>query len=578
VSVRRHLLRSSAYLDSVVLLALQRQLAAAPGVRQAAAVMATPANREVLADAGLLPADLPARTDDLLVLVEADDESAANAALSRVDEMMAARRPSGATRHHPRSLETALRALPAARWVLVSVPGRHAVEVSRRALAAGRNVFLFSDNVRLADEVALKREARQRGLLLLGPDCGTAVVAGVGLGFANRVRRGAVGVVAASGTGLQAFLCHLDALGGGISHALGTGGRDLGAEVGGAAALQALELLARDEGTAAIVLISKPPAPEVAGRWLAAAAAAGKPVVAWLLGTPLPGRRIGSTWFAASPEDAAELATRLVNGELVPQANDPERTGPLPVLAAERPAPPPTPRYLRGLFGGGTLALQAVAGLQLVCAGLRTNVPLSAAQRMGDPRRSEGHCVVDLGADELTAGRPHPMLDPSLLAERLLAEAADPQVLALLFDVVLGDGAHPDPAAVLAPALAAAQARALEEGRDLSLIAVLQGSAADPQNTAEQAARLGAAGAIVSRSVEEGVGEAWRLLAASSDDGEAAPPPLGEALATPLAAVNVGLALFHDALLAQGASVVHVDWRPPAGGDEELSALLQRMR
>src|SRR5687768_1292537 len=234
MTVRRHLLRPSAYLDSVVLLALQRALAAAPGVEQAAAVMATPANRELLAEAGLLPEGLgAARADDLVVVVAAADGAAAETALGRVDELLAARRGGGGgAAHRPRSLEGALRALPEARWTLVSVPGRYAVEAARGALATGRHVFLFSDNVPLAEEVELKREAAGRGLLVLGPDCGTAVVAGVGLGFANRVRRGPVGVVAASGTGLQALLCHLDELGTGVSHAIGTGGRDLTAEVG----------------------------------------------------------------------------------------------------------------------------------------------------------------------------------------------------------------------------------------------------------------------------------------------------------------------------------------------------------
>ena len=578
MSARRHLLRPSSYLDSVVLLALQRALAAAPGVEQAAAVMATPANRELLAEAGLLPEGLvAARPDDLVVVVAAADDAAAEAALERVDELLAARRTAGnGVAHRPRSLEGALRALPEARWVLVSVPGRHAAEAARRALELGRHVFLFSDNVALADEVALKREAAARGLLVLGPDCGTAVVAGVGLGFANRVRRGAVGLVAASGTGLQAVLCHLDERGAGVSHALGTGGRDLTDEVGGATALQALALLANDEETRVVVLISKPPAPAVAGRLLAAAAACGKPVVAWLLGTAPPGREVGGIHFAVSPADAADLASRLASAPTQGTTPlDPDATDAFPRVPRSPESPRAEPRFVRALFGGGTLALQAVAGLQLVCDPLFTNVPLRPQQRLEDPHRSRAHSVIDLGADELTAGRPHPMLDPTLLAERLLAEAADPGVATLLFDVVLGDGAHPDPAAALAPAASAALALAERDGRDLEVLALLQGTAGDPQGTADQEARLAAAGARVCRSIEEAIGAVWRRLAAG---GAGSPPAAREALAAPLAAVNVGVEIFHDSLLAQGARVVHVEWRPPAGGDEELMALLRRMR
>ena len=498
----------------------------------------------------------------------------------------------GGATHRPRSLEGALRALPEARWALVSVPGRYAAEAAHRALEAGRHVFLFSDNVPLAEEVALKREAAGRGLLVLGPDCGTAVVAGVGLGFANRVRRGPVGVVAASGTGLQALLCHLDELGTGVSHAIGTGGRDLSAEVGAATALQAIDLLARDAPTRVIVLISKPPAPAVAGRLLAAAVGSGKPVVAWLLGTPPPGRAVGGVHFAVSPADAAALAARLAGAsgdeavaEAVvespgarPASFDPEATDAMPRIPRVPDREPDAgPRFVRALFGGGTLALQAVAGLQLVCEPLYTNVPLRPGQGLDDPRRSRAHSVIDLGADELTAGRPHPMLDPTLLAERLVEEAGDPQVAVVLFDLVLGDGAHPDPAAALAPAAAAAFERAGREGRELALLALLQGTAGDPQDAEEQAARLQAAGVAVSRGLEDAIGAVWRLLPRSREVAPRAPVPL-DALAAPLAAVNLGLEVFHDALLAQGARAVHVDWRPPAGGDEELMALLRRMR
>jgi FdrA protein len=246
--------------------------------------------------------------------------------------------------------------------------------------------------------------------------------------------------------------------------------------------------------------------------------------------------------------------------------------------------------YVRALFGGGTLALQAVAGLQLVCDPLFTNVPLRPEQRLGDPRRSEGHCVVDLGADELTAGRPHPMLEPAILVERLLAEAADPEVALVLFDLVLGDGAHPDPAAIIAPAVATALADPTAAGRGLRVVALLQGTAGDPQGVDDQAATLVAAGALVCRSVEEAVGEAWRVVTgrgagtghrrgsgtSASDDAVAA--GAGAALTTPFAAVNVGLEGFHASLVAQGVSAVHVDWRPPAGGDTRLLELLRRMR
>jgi len=565
-----HRLLPGAYRDSLVLMQLQRRLEELPGVEEAGAVMATAANRDLLGERGLLPAAAAlGRPDDLLVAVRAADRADAEAALARVDELLAGHRggAEGPSEHRPRSLAAALTTLPDARWVLVSVPGRWAPGVARDALAAGRHVFLYSDNVPLADEVALKTEAARRGLLVLGPDCGTVWIAGTGLGFANRVRRGRIGLVAASGTGAQAVACGLDARGEGISHGLGTGGRDLSAEVGGATALAALDLLGRDPETEAIVLVSKPPAAEVAVRVLAAARRTGKPTVVWFLGAPIPGRRVGRLWFATGSEEAAELALEAVRADLGEDGDGPRRS--LDSLRS-----PGTAGYLRGLFCGGTLAAEAAAGLAPFLSPLAANVAVPGVRRL-EPAHS-GHTVLDLGADEMTVGRPHPMIDPAPLVERLKEAAADPASRLLLFDVVLGDGAHPDPAGRIAPALDEALAAARNEGRALAALSILVATVDDPQDREAQAERLRAAGARVVSSVAEAV--ALTVEAFPPASGDLANPVDPAALAAPLAAVDVGLETFHDALRAQGAAAVHVEWRPPAGGDARLARILERAK
>ncbi|MCP4655949.1 MAG: hypothetical protein GY856_11080, partial [bacterium] len=432
--VTRSTLRPGAYADSLVLMQLQRALAGLPGIVDAGAVMATAANRELLAVADLLPEEAAAaRADDLLIVVKATSATAAEDALGRVDELLQARRGGDAQGFRPRSLATALKELPQARWVLVSVPGRYAAGVTREALDAGRNVFLYSDNVPLVDEAALKRTARARGLMVMGPDCGTAIVGGVGLGFANRVRRGPVGLVGASGTGLQAITCRLDALGVGVSQAIGTGGRDLAADVGGITALQGIELLESDPETRVMVVVSKPPAAAVAGRVLRAAQRGGRPVVLYFLGAASPARRVGNVCFARSMSEAAELAAELAAA----QTRD-DHPGVATVGAG--------PRYLRGLFAGGTLAYEVLLGVETLLTPIYSNAPISEDQRLADPLRSRGHTLLDLGADELTAGRLHPMIDQELRLRRLRQEAADPEVALILLDVVLGEGAHADPA------------------------------------------------------------------------------------------------------------------------------------
>ena len=314
--VCRHLLRPGSYLDSVVLMRLQRSLVGLNEVLDAGVVMATPANQELLAASDLLPDGLErARSDDLLIVVRAESEAAAHEALGQVDQLLSTRRPGGTGDFRPRSLQGALRQLPEARWVLISVSGRWATGVAKEALEAGRHVFLYSDNVPVRSEVELKRFAAEQGLMVMGPDCGTAMIAGVGMGFANRVTRGAIGVIGASGTGLQAVTSRIHGLGMGISHALGTGSRDLSLEVGGVSALQALDLLRRDEETRVVALVSKPPDPSVATRVLAAAQAIGKPVVVEFLGAPAPERGLGNLHFARSLEETAELAVELLASE-----------------------------------------------------------------------------------------------------------------------------------------------------------------------------------------------------------------------------------------------------------------------
>ena len=549
--VLRSEVRPGAYADSVVLMQLQTGLAGLDGVIDAAAVMATPTNLELLEASGLRPEETAAGPDDLLLVVRAETDEAATAALARVDELMTRRREGVDDAYRPKSLDGAVRLLPNARWVLVSVPGRFAAGVAREALERDRHVFLYSDNVPLADEVQLKEMAAERGLLLMGPDCGTAIVAGAGLGFANRVRRGAVGLVGASGTGIQAISSRVHALGAGLTHAIGTGGRDLSAEVGAATALAALDLLRRDPETRVIVLVSKPPAPEVAARLLGAARAAGKPVVVCFLGWPPPARRIGPLRFAAGLDDAAELAVAALEQE--------------PPSTVE-----PLDGHLRGLFAGGTLAQELVQGLAPFLAPFHSNLHAPGVAPLPDPAHSRDHTVIDLGADEYTQGRLHPMLDPTLRNERLRQEAADPETGLILLDLVLGDGAHPDPALELAEAVAQSARPGLE------FAALVVGTDEDPQEAAGQAERLREAGVRVFDTVSATLDH---VVARLSRPPEAPGEPVDLASLTgPLAAINVGLESFHDSLAESGAEVVQVEWRPPAGGDDRLRAILDKLR
>jgi len=548
--------RPGAYYDSLVLMKLQRGLLELEGVLDSGVVMATPANRDLLAANGLLPDALAVTRDDMLIVVKARDVAAADGALSQVDALLSRRSASSmAEEFRPHSVGAAAKHLPEADWVLVSTPGRYAARVARQALDLDRHVFLYSDNVSLEDEIELKRTARGKGLLVMGPDCGTAIINGIGLGFANRVRQGMIGLIAASGTGLQAVTSRIDALGEGVSQAIGTGGRDLSSEVGAATYTQALDLLGRDPQTKAVVLIAKPPAAGVASKVLAAAEGIGKAVVVDFIGYPPPARQTGNLQYAASLEDAARIAVEAARSD----------------RKADGPAPA-TEGYLRGLFSGGTLAYETLLALQPSLFPLYSNAPITDSQKLADPLQSQAHTIIDLGAEYFMVGRLHPMIDNDLRIRRMKQEAADPEARLLLLDVVLGEGAHPDPASELAPVME--QLRS--QRNDLEFVVVVVGTDQDPQGRELQMGRLRAAGATVFDSLAQAVQHTRRRM---RREVAAVQPPVDlDRFVRPLSAINVGLESFYESLRSQGAGAIHVDWRPPAGGNEKMATILARMR
>ena len=564
-------IRKGAYYDSVILMQLQRSLAQQPGIMDAGVVMGTASNKEVLQQSAMLVAEVEsANAEDLVIVVVGDDEASAQTALSKVDELVAARRGSGGAQdYHPRSIETAVKMLPDASWVLVSVPGRYAAGVARQAMSFNKHVFLYSDNVSLEDEISLKGQAAQKGLLVMGPDCGTAIVNGIGLGFANKIRKGPIGVVAASGTGLQQVTVRIHQMGGGITHALGTGGRDLSEAVNASTARQGLDLMARDPDTKVIVLVSKPPSPKVANELIKAARSIPKPIVVNFIGYASASRRVDNIFFATTFDETAELAIRLVDSK--------EDFGTQPDISKFKPGQ----KYLRGLFSGGTLQYEALLILQNYLPIVYSNAPLDKKNKLEDSLVSKEHTIIDLGEDEFTVGRLHPMMDNDLRIRRLEKESADPEVAVLLLDLVLGYGAHADPASELAPAIASAIKTAASAGRTLEVVAVVSGTDEDPQGMENQVKALKEAGARVEVSNDAAARYVGRLIQAIEHSNQTAPSTMQVdlgAIKNPMAGINVGLESFTESLIAQGAQAVHVEWKPSAGGNERLAGILERMR
>jgi FdrA protein len=478
-------LRSGSYVDSVALMQVSTRVSGLSGVRSAIVAMATDLNVELATGMGFeVPGTATPR--EMLVAIDADHEDDVAAALAELDNALNATTAPTAfgSAPPPVTVGAAARTVERPAVALISTPGEYAFADAMDALDAGLTTMVFSDNVPVSQEVTLKEYAAAAGLLLMGPDCGTAVVGGVALGFANVVRPGPVGIVAASGTGAQHLMTLLDGAGVGVSHCLGVGGRDLSSTVAGRSTLQALDRLAADDATTHIVVISKPPAADVAARIGEHAESLGKPVVFGLLGEGRPTltdtaqtvvEEVGGTWV--SPEHWTGAVTR-------------GRAG-----------------HLRGLFSGGTLCDEAMLVASARLGRIASNIPLHDSWALDHGLASVGHTMIDFGDDRLTEGRPHPMIDGSLRVERLLAEIADPTCGVLLLDVVLGLGTAPDPAGDLAEPIRAAT------DAGVPAVVSLVGARDDPQDLRRQAGALSDAGAHVHLSNAHAAGAAVDLVA-----------------------------------------------------------------
>jgi len=505
----KSIIKVGEYHDSVSLMLVARELSSLAGIHDAAVVMATEANKNLLAGSNLLTEEArAAQADDLVISVAGKDHSQVDAVL-HLSEQLLLRRASAGERggFKPKSIRSAVAAHPESNIAVISVAGRYAAGEAWEALRQDLHVLLFSDNVSLEDEIALKRYARERGLLLMGPGAGTAILNNVGLGFANAVPPGPAGIVSAAGTGLQEVSSLLARQGIGISQGIGTGGRDLKAEVGGLMMLEGLKALQSDANTEVIVLISKPPAPGVVETIVGQITAGETPTVVCFLGgdmRPLGG--VTGVLPARTLREAAWLVLQALGMELgslddLLEAEDLRLRAQAKSLTKELNS---EQRYLRGIFSGGTLCYEAqVIWRETLTEPVYANAPLPGNRPLSKVENGQGHTAVDYGEEEYTVGRPHPMIDNDLRIRRILQVAQDPQAAVVMLDVVLGYGAHPDPAAELGQAIEKARNLAAKEERELLFVASVTGTDADPQNYARQATSLERAGAIVCQSNAE---------------------------------------------------------------------------
>lgn len=501
------ILKENAYFDSVTLMLFSSKLNTIEGVEQAAVMMGTDHNKELMRNSGILSEEvgIKATSNDLIIGIKAQSMLAIDQAIQALNEQFEnkARSKQNSNKVVLRTLDAALKHAPESNFAIVSIPGRFAKNEVMKCLKNNLHVLLFSDNVSIEDENELKDYALKHQLLMMGPDCGTAIINGVSLGFANVVKRGNIGLVAASGTGLQEVTVIIDRLGGGISQAIGTGGRDLKEAIGGKMMLMALEALHKDEHTQVIGMISKPPSKAVMKKILDLVSTFTKPVVACFLGAE-PSDFIDSLVYPTETlEEAAHVCVTLSKG-LDPYETIKEIKEPQLQLSNEN-----TGLYIRGIYTGGTLAYESILILKKHLTNTYSNISSDPNSQLKNVQVSVEHTIMDMGDDFFTNGRPHPMIDPTLRSERLIDEVKDPETAILLLDCVIGYGSHDDPANELINAVNKAMKHA---HHPITLIASVCGTASDPQNRAEQERKLRAAGIIVMDTNAQAARLATRLI------------------------------------------------------------------
>jgi FdrA protein len=498
---RKIWIRKNEYFDSMVLMMVNHEISGLPGIRRAAILMATDNNKLLLRNYDIPEEEMEeAGPADLIVVLETVHPSETEDALSLIEKRLKEKGRMVKRGKRFASLESAYQKLNEANLALISIPGPFAAREARKALHRNMNVFLYSDNVPLQEEIRLKELAREKGLLLMGPDCGTALITGVGLGFANVVPGGPVGVVGASGSGIQEVCVLLNRFAHlGISHAIGVGGRDLSDQVQGISSFQALDLLNQDPRSECIILLSKPPSQEVSIRILKKIEEMSKPVVVCFLGreTTMFRNRVGAHVTMVNDLEGAVTATAEIMGRKISSGITEvyEETKSKALREAEKLRG--GQRFLRGIYSGGTLCYESMAFLREHLSRIHSNLYLPGTIRLLESSKSFEHTLLDMGDDEFTRGRVHPMINPTVIAERIRSESDDPTVGIILFDLLLGNGGHPDPSSVLAPAVLQAKEGAEKRGRYLMVLSHVCGTDKDPQDLSRQEERLKQAGILI---------------------------------------------------------------------------------
>lgn len=578
----RTLVKKGSYQDSVVLMLLTNKISSLEGVNKVSIMMGTPANKDIFKAGGMeTPELMAASSNDMVMVIDSDLENIEEIVLRETDDFLnnqSAKAKTGKEDKTVKSWEQALNQLPDANLAVISIAGAYAAMEADRALDENLNVFMFSDNVSLEDEVRLKEKAHEKGLLVMGPDCGTGIIHGTPIAFANYVDKGKIGIIGASGTGIQELTTIIDRLGEGVSNAIGTGGRDLNAAVGGITMLDAINVLEQDPSVEVMIIASKPPAKQVRDKIVKRLESIEKPVVTLFLGEK-PETHEKDFYHAYTLDEAARIAVKLVRNESIEFEDT--------LIEHDDKFEKEDNKTIKAYYSGGTLAYEAAILL-------KDTLKLSAGSEVkeGYILNVQGHEVIDLGDDKYTQGKPHPMIDASTRIEYMKEAANDKSTGVILFDIVLGYGSHEDMAGELSKGIKALQEKAKAENRKLFFVTTICGTKKDKQGFDAQKKQMEDLGVIVCESNKIAVEMAMYLIGHKYEElkKEVLPRKVKKTTSPEVSekvkelidnkprVINIGLKSFAEVLESFDCEVVQYNWTPPAGGDIKLIKALQFLR
>jgi FdrA protein len=576
------IIRKGSYQDSVVLMLLTNKISAMKGIHKVSIMMATPANKDLFKVGGLeTPELMEAQSNDMAIVVDVESEELIGQVLKEAEEFLnnQSKGSAGTEEKVVSSWEQAIKRMPDANLAVLSIPGMYAAAEADRALDENLNVFIFSDNVSKKDEIYLKQKAHEKGLLVMGPDCGTGIIKGVPIAFTNHVRMGKIGVIGASGTGIQEVTTIIDQLGEGVANAIGTGGRDLSAEVGGITMLDAIDAMEKDSQVEVVVILSKPPAKEVRDVIVKRLWDYKKPVVTLFLGEK-PEIHEENFYHAYTLDEAARIAVSLVrNEEIIQDMWKPE---------IQEGFNKEDHKTIKGYYSGGTLASEAVMLIKDTIG-----IAGPGGKKEGYMLNTQGYTIIDLGDDVYTVGKPHPMIDPANRIACMKQALEEEQTGVILFDLVLGYGSHEDMAGALLPGIVDMMEQIKKQERKIYFVAAICGTRGDKQNYDLQKKKLEDIGVILCTSNKRAVETALFLIGypyvekektilpkekVKADKDHIVSKQMTELLSQKPRVINIGLKSFTDVLEDFSCKVVQYQWAPPAGGDLELIKALQYLR